>query len=44
MTFNAPLSDELFGKFQNTHVPALDVERTAEAFAVNPKGAPTRYC
>lgn len=44
VTFIAPLSDELFSKFQNTHVPALDVERTAEAFALSPKGAPTRFC
>lgn len=44
VTFDAALSDELFARFQNSHVPGLDEERAPEAFRPMPKSSSHRFC
>ena len=44
VTFVTPLTDELFRKFQNTHVPIPGANREAREYLATPRGAPNRFC
>ena len=44
ITFVTPLSEELFARFQNSHVAVPGKDRASAAFDAMPKSAPRRFC
>lgn len=44
VTFIAQLDENLFRRFQNSHVPSLDDNRPRDGAVAPPKGAPNRFC